>query len=169
MQPHGLPPTRLLHLWDFPGKSTGVGCHCLLHDQLRQHIKKQRHYFGNKRPCSQGYDFSSSHVWMWELDYKESWAAKNWRFWTVVLVKALERWDPLGCKEMQPVYPKGNQSECSLEGPMLKLKLQCFGHVMWRADSLQRPWCWERLKVGEGHNRGWDLWWHHRLNGHEFE
>ena len=75
---------------------------------FRQHIKKQRHYFANKGPSSQGYGFSSGHVWMWELDYKESWAPKNWCFWTVVLKKTLE--NPLDCKEIQPVHPKGNQS-----------------------------------------------------------
>ena len=78
------------------------------YDQSRQHIKKQRHYFANKGPSSKGYGFSSSHVWMWELDYKESWAPKNWCFQTVVLEKTLE--SPLDCKEIQPVHPKGNQS-----------------------------------------------------------
>ena len=77
-------------------------------DQPRQHIKKQRHYFANKGPSSQSYGFSSSHVWMWELDYKESWALKNWCFWTVVLEKILE--SPLDSKEIKPVNPKGNQS-----------------------------------------------------------
>ena len=67
-------------------------------DQPRQHTKKQRHYFANKGPSSQGYGFSSSHVWMWELEYKGSWAQKNWCFWTVVLEKTLE--SPLDCKEM---------------------------------------------------------------------
>ena len=78
------------------------------YDQPRQYIKKQRHYFANKGLSSQGYCFSSSHVWLWELDYKESWALKNWCFWTVVLEKTLE--SPLGCKKIQPVHPKGNQS-----------------------------------------------------------
>ena len=78
------------------------------YDQPRQHIKNQRHYFANIGPSSQAYGFSSSHVWMWELDYKESWAPKNWCFWTVVLEKTLE--SPLDCKEIQPVNPKGNQS-----------------------------------------------------------
>ena len=78
------------------------------YDQPRQHIKKQRYYFGNKDLSSQGYGFSSSHVWIWELDYKESWALKNWCFWAVVLEKTLE--SPLGCKEIQPVNPKRNQS-----------------------------------------------------------
>ena len=77
------------------------------YDQPRQHIKKQRHYFANKGLSIQGYGFSSVQVWMWELNYKESWALKNWCFWTVVL-KTLE--SPLDCKEIQRVYPKGNQS-----------------------------------------------------------
>ena len=78
------------------------------YDQPRQHIKKQRHYFANKCPSSQGYGFSSSHVWMWELGYKESWGPKNWCFWTVVLENTLE--SPLDCKEIQQVHPKGDQS-----------------------------------------------------------
>ena len=115
------------------------------YDQPRQHIKKQRHYFANKGLSSKSNGISSSHVWMWELDYKESWAPKNWCFWTVVLKKTLE--SPLDCKEIQPVHPKGDQSwvfigrtdvECSLEGVMLKLKLQYFGHQMRRADSLEK-------------------------------
>ena len=76
-------------------------------NQLRQHIKKQRHYFANKGPSSQSYGFSSSHVWMWELDCKESWALRNWCFWTVVLEKTLE--SPLDCKETQPVHPQRDQ------------------------------------------------------------
>ena len=78
------------------------------YDQPRQHIEKHRHYFANKGPSNQGYGFFSSHVWMLELDYKESWAPENWCFWTVVLEKTLEI--PLDCKEIQPVHPKGNQS-----------------------------------------------------------
>ena len=76
--------------------------HSQLPDQSRQHIQKQRHYFANKGQSSQGYGFSSGHVWMWELDYKESWAPKNWCFWTVVLEKTVE--SPLDCKEIQPVH-----------------------------------------------------------------
>ena len=76
--------------------------------QPREHIKKQRHYFANKGPSRQSYGFSSSHVWMWELNYKESWELKNWCSWTVVLEKTLE--SPLDCKEIQPVHPKGDQS-----------------------------------------------------------
>ena len=101
-------------------------------DPRRQHIKKQRHYFANKGPSSQGYGFSSSHVWMWELDNKKGWASRNWCFWTVVMEKTLE--SPLDCKEIKPVNPK-----YSLEGLMLKLKLQHFGHMMWRFDSLGKP------------------------------
>ena len=78
------------------------------YDQPRQHIKKQRHYFADKGPSSQSYGFSCSLVWMWESDYKESWAPNNWYFWTVVLEKTLE--SPLDCKKIQPVYPEGNQS-----------------------------------------------------------
>ena len=78
------------------------------YDQSRQHIKKQRHYFADKGPSSQNYGFSSGHVWVWELDYKESWALKDWCFWTVVLLKTLE--GPLDYKEIQRVHPKGNQS-----------------------------------------------------------
>ena len=79
-----------------------------LEGKLWLHIEKQRHYFVNKGPSSQGYGFSSSHVWMWKSDYKQSWALKNWCFWTVVLEKTLE--GPLDCKEVQPFHPKGDQS-----------------------------------------------------------
>ena len=78
------------------------------YNQPRQHIKKQKHYFTDKGPSSQSYGFSSGHVWMWELDHKESWAPKNGCFWSVVLEKTLE--SLLDCKEIQPVHPKGNQS-----------------------------------------------------------
>ena len=104
------------------------------YDQPRQHIKKQTHYFANKGPSSQGYGFSSSHVWMWELDYKESWAPKNWCFWTVVLEKTLE--SPLDSRGSNQPNLKEINPECLLEGLMLKLKLQYFDHLMWRADSL---------------------------------
>ena len=106
------------------------------YDQHRHYIKKQRHYFANKGPYSQSYGFSSSHVWMWELDCEEGWALKNWCFWTVELKKALE--SPLDCKKIQPVYPKEMSPGCSLEGLMLKLKLQSFGHLMQRIDSLEK-------------------------------
>ena len=92
--------TAAMKLKDTPWKES--------YDQPRQHIKKQRQYFANRNPSSQGYGFSSSHVWMWELDYKEVWAPKNWCFWTVVFEKTLE--SPLDCKEIQSVHPKGDQS-----------------------------------------------------------
>ena len=106
------------------------------YDKPREHIKKQRHYFVNKGPSSQGYGFASSHVWMRELDHKESWAPKNWCFWTVVFEKTLE--SPLDSKEIQPVHPKGNQSWRFIGRTYLKLKLQYFGHLMRRADSLEK-------------------------------
>ena len=113
------------------------------YDQPKEHIKN---YFANKSPSSQSCGFSSSHVWMWD---KESWALKNWCFWTVVLEETLE--SPLDCKEIQPVHPKGYQPACSLEGLMLKLKLQYFGHLMRRTDSFEKT-----LMLGkiEGRRRG---------------
>ena len=92
-------------------------------------------YFANKGLSSQGYGFSSSHVWMWELDCKESWQQKNC-FWTVVLEKSLE--SPLDCKEIQPTYSKGDQSWVFTGRTDVKLKLQYFGHPMWRADSFEK-------------------------------
>ena len=80
----------------------------LVYDKLRQHIKKQRYYFTNKSPYNQSYDFSSSHVWIWELDHKEGWMLKNWCFWIMVLEKTLKI--PLNCKEIKPVNSKGKQS-----------------------------------------------------------
>ena len=106
------------------------------YDKPRKHIKKQRHYFANKGPYSQSYGFTSGHVWMWELNHKECWVLKNWCFWTVVLEKTLE--SPLDSKEIKPVNPKEIHPEYSLQGLMLKLKLQYFGHMMWRADSLEK-------------------------------
>jgi len=105
--------------------------------QLREHIKKQRHYFANKGP-SKSYGFSSSHVWMWALDYKEIWALKNWCFWTVVLEKTLE--SPLGSKEINQTMLKEISPEYSSghQGLMLKLKLQFIGHLMQRTDSLEK-------------------------------
>ena len=126
-------------------------------DQPRQHIKKQRYYFVNKGPSSQGYGLSNSHVWKWELDYKESWALKNWCFWNVVLKKTLE--SLLDCWRSKQSILKEISPECSLEGFLLKLKLQYFGHLNGRMDSLEKTLILERLKVGgEGGNRGWDDW-----------
>ena len=113
------------------------------YDQPRQHIRKQRHYFINKGPSSQSYGFSSSHVWMWELDYKEIWVPKNdafelWCWRRLLRVPWTARRSNLSIlKEISPEY--------SLGGLMLKLKLQYFGHLMRRADSSDKHWCWERL------------------------
>ena len=118
------------------------------YDQPRQYIRKQRHYFVHKGLSTQVYGFSSSHVWMWELDYKESWVLKNWCFWTVVLEKTLEI--PSDCKEIQSVL-KEISPEYSLEGLMLKLKLQYFGYLMWRTYLFEKT-----LMLGniEGRSRG---------------
>ena len=106
------------------------------YDQPLQHIKKQRHYFANKGLSSQSYGFSSSHIWMWELDYKESWVPKNWWYWIVVLEKTLEvPWTAR--RSNQPIL-KEISPEYSLEGLMLKLKVQYFGHLMRRIDSLEK-------------------------------
>ena len=128
------------------------------YDQPRQHIQKQRHYFANKGLSSQVYGFSSGHVWMWKLDCVESWALKNWCFWTVVLEKTLER--PLDFREIQPVHPKGDQSWVFIGRTDVG---------SWRSNTLatwceelthlKRPWCWERLRVGgAADDRGWDGW-----------
>ena len=135
-------------------------------DQPRQHIKKYRHYFTNNSPSSQSYGISSSHVWMWELGHKESWALKNWCFWVLVLEKTLK--SPMDCKEIKPVNPKGNQSwiftgRTDAESP-----------ILWPPDA--KNWL-----IGKDPNAGKDwrqekgptenkmVGWHHGLNGHEFE
>ena len=127
-------------------------------DQPRQHIKKQRHYFANKGSSSQGYGFSSSHVRMWELDCNDSWALKNWCFWTAVLEKTLE--SPLDSKEIQPVYPKGYQSWVFIG----RTDVEAETPTVWPPDvknwlNQKILWCWEWLEVeGEGDDRGWDGW-----------
>ena len=139
------------------------------YDQPRQYIKKQRYYFEDKGPSSQNYGFSSSHVRMWELDYKESWKLKNWCFWTMVLGKTLE--SPLDCTEIQPVHPKGNQSwmfigmtDAEAETP-----------ILWPSDAKNwlignypdagKDWRQEEKGITEDEMVGW----HHWLDGHEFE
>ena len=139
-----------------------------IYDQPRQNIKKQRHYFTNKGPSSQSYGFSSSHVWMWELDYKESWAPKNWCFWTVVLEKTLE--SPLDCKAIQPVNPNGNQSWLFIG----RTDAEAETPILWPPDEMNwlirkdadpgKDWRWEY----EGKTEDEMVGWHHRLNGHEF-
>ena len=98
-----------------------------LEEKLWWHITRQEHHFANN---NQSYGFSSSHVQMWEVDHQESWAMKNWCFWTVMLEKTLD--SPLDSKEIKTVSPKEINLEYSLEGLMLKLELQYFGHLMWR-------------------------------------
>ena len=113
-------------------------------------LKKQRHHFADKGPYSQSYGFSSSPVRMWELDHKKGWVSKNWCFQIVVLEKTLE--SPLDCKKIRPANLKEINPEYSLEGLMLKLKLQYFGHLMRRTDSLEKV-----LMLGkiESKRRGW--------------
>ena len=139
------------------------------YDHPRWHIKKQRYYFANKGLSSQSYGFSSSHVWMWELDYKESWALKNWCFWTVVLEKTLE--SPLDCKEIQPVHPKGNQLWIFIGRTDVEAK----SLILWTPDTKNwltgqdpdagKDWRQEEKGTTEDEMVGW----HHRLNGREFE
>ena len=126
--------------------------------KTRHHIKKQKHHFANKGLYSQSNGFSSSYVWMWELDHKKGWMPKNWCFWIVVLEKTLE--SPLDCKEIKPVNPKENQSWIFIgrtdAGPenLNTLSTWCEEPCHWK-----RPWCWERLKAGgEAGDRGWDDW-----------
>ena len=138
------------------------------YDQPRQHIKKQTHYFVNKGPSSQGYGFSSGHVWMWDLDYKESWVPKNWCFWTVMLEKTLE--SPLDCKKIQPVHPKGNQSWIFIG----RTESEAETPIFWPPDAKNwligkdpdagKDWGQEEKGTTEDEIAGW----HHRLNGHEF-
>ena len=128
------------------------------YDQSRQHIIKQRHYFANKGPSSQSYGFSSSHVWMWELDSEESWRLKNWCFWIMVLEKTLE--SPLDCKEIQQVHAKGNKSWIFIGRTDVKAETP----ILWPPDAnswlIRRDpdagkyWGWKE----EGDNRGWDGW-----------
>ena len=139
------------------------------YDQSRWHIKKQRHYFPNKDPSSQSYCFSSSHIQMWELDYKESWALKNWCFWTAVLDKSLE--SPLHWEEIQPVPPNGNQSWIFIG----RTDAEAETPILWPHDGKKWPlgknrdagkdWMWEEKGMTEDEM----VRWHHGLNGHEFD
>ena len=138
-------------------------------DQPRQHVKKQRHYFASKGPSSQSYGFSSSQVWMWELDYKESWTLKNWCFWTVVLEKTLE--SPLDGKEVKLVSPKGNQSwifigrtDDKAETPIL-WPPDVKSWFIWKDPDAGKDWRWEEKGATKHKMAGC----HHQLNGHEFE
>ena len=141
--------TAAMKLKDTPWKKS--------YDKPREHTKKQKHYFAHKSPLSQSYDFSSIHVQMWELDYKASWALKNWWFWTRCWRSHLR---VLWTAEIQTVHPIGNQpwiftgrTDAESETPIL-LATWCKELTHWK-----RPWCWERVKEGkEGDDRGWDYW-----------
>ena len=132
-------------------------------------LKSKRHYFANKGPSSQSYGFSISRVWMWELDYREIWALKNWCFWTVVLEKTLE--SPLDCKDIQPVHPKGNQSWVFIG----RTDVEAETPILWPPDAKSwltgkdcdagKDWGQEEKRMIEDQMVGW----HHRLEGHEFE
>ena len=132
-------------------------------------LKKQRYYFPNEGPSGQGYGFSSGHVWMWELDCEESWAPKNWCFWTVVLEKTLK--SPLDCKEIQPVHPEGDQSWVFIG--LTDAEAETLIH--WPPDAKNwlirkdpgtvKDWRQEKKGMSEDEMVGW----HHWLNGTEFE
>ena len=139
------------------------------YDESRQHIKKQRHYFANKGPSSQDYSFFNGHVWMWELDCEETWALKNWCFWTVVfLEKTLE--SPFDFKEIQPVHSKGDQSwvftgrtDVEAETPVL-WPPDVKSWLIWKDPDAGKDWGQEEKEMTEDEMVGW----HHRLNGHGF-
>ena len=153
--------TAAMKLKDAPWKKS--------YDKPKQHIKRQRHSFANKGPCSQSYGLSSSHVWIWELVYKESWALKNWCFWTVVLEKILE--SPLDCKEIKPVNLKGNQSWIFI----VRTDTEAEPPILWLPDGKSwltgkdhdagKDWRQEEKRITEDEMVGW----HHQLKGHEFE
>ena len=135
------------------------------YDQPRQHIKKQTLLCQQSQSCG----FSSSHVWMWELDYEESWAAKNRCFWTVVLEKTLE--SPLGSKEIQAVHPKGDQSwvftgRTNIEADTAILwPPDAKSWLIWKDPDAGKDWGQEEKGIIEDEMAGW----HHWLDGHEFE
>ena len=139
------------------------------YDQTRQHMIKQRHYFANRGLSSQSYGFPSSHVWMWELDYKESWAPKNWCFWTVMLEKTLE--SPLDCKEIQPVNLKGNQSWIFIgrtddEADTLILwPPDVKNWLIWKDPDAGKDWRWKEKGMTKDEMVGWHLW----LDGHKYK
>ena len=152
--------TAAMKLKDAPWKKS--------YDQLRQHVKKQRHYFASKGPSSQSSGFSNGHVWMWELDYKESWVPMNWFFWTVVLEKTLE--SPLDNKEIQPIHFKGNESwivigrtDAEAETPIL-WPPDVKNWLIWKHPDGGKDWRREK-----GMTKDEMVGWHHWLDGHEFE
>ena len=139
------------------------------YDKPKQCVVKQRLYSADKGPYSQIYGFSSSHVWLWELDYKESWAPKNWCFWTVVLEKILE--SPLDCKEIQQVHPKGNQSWLFIGSTDTEAKTPILwphdakNWLIWKDPDAGKDWRQKEKGMTEDEIVGW----HHQLNRHDFE
>ena len=139
------------------------------YDQPRQCIKKKKHYFADRSPYSQSYGFSSSHVWMWELDHKQGWALKNWCFWTVVSEKTFE--SPLDCKEITPVNPKANQSWIFIGRTNAEAEAPKFwppdvkSQLVRKEPDAVKEWKQEEKGTTEDEMDGW----HHQLNGHEFE
>ena len=135
----------------------------------RHHIKKQRYYFANKGPSSQSYGFSSSHLWMWRLGHKETWAPKNWCFWTVVLEKTLE--SSLDSKEIKQLNPEGNQSWIFIERTDAEAETTMLfppdtkNWLIWKDPDAGKDWRREEKGTTEDGMAGW----HHWLNGHEFE
>ena len=132
------------------------------YDQPRQHIKNQRHYFVNNGPSSQIYGFSSSQVWMWELDQKDGWVLKNWCFWTVVLKKTLE--SPLDCKGIKPVNPKGNQpwifisrTDVEAEAPILGPP-DAKSWLIGKDPDAGKDWRHEEKGTTEDGMVGWHHW-----------
>ena len=128
-------------------------------------MKKQRHYFADKGPSSQSYGFSSSHVWTWEWNYKESWVLKNWCFWTVVLEKIHE--SPLDCKKIQPVHSKGNQSWIFIG----RTDAEAEASIVWPPDA-QNWLIWKYLDAGKdwrqeekGMTEDEMVGWYHQLSG----
>ena len=119
-------------------------------------ILKSRDYFANKGPSCQSYGFPSSHVWMWELDYKESWEPKNWCFWTEVLEKTLE--SPLDSKEIQPAHPKGSQSWIFIGRTDAKAETPILGHLIQRTDSLEKTLMLGKIEDGRRRGRQWMKW-----------
>ena len=129
------------------------------YDKPRQSIRKQRHQFAMKGLYSQSYGFSSNHIWMWELDYKQSSAPKSWCFWTVVLGKTLE--SPLDCKEIKPVHPKGNQSWIFMGRTDAEAETPIFwpsdmkNWLIWKDPDAGKDWGQEEKGTTEDEMVGW--------------
>ena len=137
------------------------------YDKPRQHIKKQMHYFANNSSYSQSHGFSSSHVWMWELDHKEGWASNNWCLWTEVLEKILESLSD--SKEIKPVNPKGNQPWIFIG----RTDAETEAKILWPPDG--KSWLFGRKDPNAGKDWRQDkkwmtedkmVGWHHQLNEH---